>query len=514
MPRFANKTYAIASPGGGFKEDIPAILIADAYTPGSPTKNVVFESGCIEKEQGRLRAYAQDIPDNGEINMIAEFEQSDGSRYLIVGTKDKIYSRDWDVADWTDITGANVLTGDETDFWSFVQYGDVFLMTNGIDPMYKWTGAGNIEVVGGSPPVCRFVTVFKDYVVAIKLDGEPHKFAWSAIGEFEVWDDGDAGSAVVDDSYPIVGYTKMFDFLIFFKQFGTYLAEFIGSPLIFRLQKRIERVGAVGPHSIVTLNDRSYFLGQGKEILMYDRVDARTISDPIEETMSRIEDDNVELVFGFPLDPLGKVVWLVPLGDTERCNAMIIFDTNMGNWFVLEDIDSNVIGVGRHASQEVTTWQDLIDDGVTWADLLAAGTRWDDLMVIPGERIYLTGGEESVVYRLFSGLRDKGAVFPGVWVTKKIGFERMNVKKRILYMQHYFKNEMVDYNVNVSMRLDNSPSFINSRTFGLNAGTQDEFIIFEHPIDVVCKTLQLKIEGKDRWRYIGTIFYYNDQGTR
>jgi len=508
------KQYAIVSPAGGFKEDLPSILIDKVYTPGYPTKNVLYENGLIRKGKGRGQDFVT-LTGSREVNMLAHFEKTTialgRKRYFIVGSKDKIYY--WNGTAWADITGAATFTGTETDIWSFTPYGEYFIFTNGKDGLYKWGGTGNIAILGGTPPNAKYVAQFKNYVVAANVAGYYNRVAWSAIGEMENWTTGDSGEAIVDDVQPIMGLSATTNYLVIFKQFSIYIMNMIGGDLVFSINKRVERVGCHAPHSITELNNQVYFFGSNKRIYMFDGIEAHDISASIQDMLAQIKESNFGLIHGITIDSLNRLVWLIPKGNVTRNNYMVVYDVNIGAWFQYE-IEGTVMGVGGYEVEADDTWNTMLaQPGITWATI-DPDRQWDDISYSSGERVNVIGSTDGKVYRMFYTVDDKGADFTGTFVTKKVEFGAPNVVRRVLQLQHYFKNEGVDRSVTISARIDNEPTFETGETFDLNGGTDDEFVIFDQYVDYVCKTLQLKIEGSDNWQYIGTIFSYEDLGYR
>ena len=473
-----SEQFAIISPLGGIKEDMPSILLPDTYTPGYPTKNIIYKKGCICKEKGRIQKFTA-LPDDRYCNMLCSFEPSGESRYFIAGSKDKIYR--WAVDEWVDATDEFELSGDDTDYWSFTQYGDYLLLTNGTDEIYKFSGT-DISLLGGSPPVAKFVTSFKNYVVALCLsESGEHKMAWSAIGEMENWTTGDAGEAVVIDTAAVTGHAQTTDYLIIFKKAGIYMCSFVGGDVPFTLSKRVEGNGTSSPHSVTTLNNQVYFFSTSKRFYRFDGIEAEDISAEIQETLDNIKEENFALVQGAVLDNK-YIAWLVPEGDVTECNKMLILDTSTGAWYKHE-IEGTVIAPGGYVIEANETWETmLLKPEITW-DTVDPDWKWSDVSYSIGERLNIVGGSDGKIYQLFAATDDKGEDFTGTFVTKKIEFDSPNIVKRVLQMQHYFKNEGIDREITLSARADNNKSFEQSETFNLNGGDEDEFVIFDQYVD-------------------------------
>lgn len=502
--------FAIVSPLGGIKEDMPSILLPDTYTPGYPTKNVIYKKGCICKEKGRVQQFTT-LPDGRFVNMLFNFETSAGSRYFIAGSKDKIYR--WNSADWTDITGAIEFTGNDTDYWSFTQYGDYLLFTNGIDAIHKWNGSGDIAALGGSPPKARFITSFKSYPIALCLtESGKHKMAWPAIGEMENWTGGDSGETVIIDTAEVTGHAQTTDYLIIFKKAGIYLCNFVGGDIPFNLSKRVEGIGTDSPDSITVLNNRVRFFSTNKRFCMFDGIEADDISEEIQETLDNVKEENFGLVQGAVLDNK-HIGWLVPEGETDECNRLLILDVDTGAWYK-DEVEGTIIAVGGYKIEANETWETMLaKPEITW-DTVDPDWKWSDVSYSIGERLNIIGGIDGKIYQLFAASTDKGSDFTGIFATTKLDFKNPNIVKRTLQMQHYFKNEGIDREITLSARAGNNKNFEQAETFNLNGGDEDEFVILDQYVDFVGKTLQLQMESAANFQYIGTIFYYENLGLR
>ena len=507
------KEYAIISPGMGIREDMPSILLEKTFTPGDPTLNVIFEKGCIRKAKGRSEEFVP-LTDRNDVILLMPFEQTTGIRFFIAGSKAHIYRWDSTEGDWVDITGEADFSGTDTDFWKYTAYGDYLILTNGADNLYKWNGEGDISLVGGSPPSsAKYIANFKNYLVAGNLEDGAHKVAWSAIGEPENWTTGDSGEAVVIDTAPVTGFAQTTDYLIIFKENSVNLMHFVGGDLVFNINRRIQGMGCYAADSISVLNNIVYFFGSNKRLYRFDGIEAHDISEGIQDTLSRIKTENFGLIYGMTLSTLNRIVWLIPEGDVDACNKMLTYDVERGSWFKT-DIGGTVMGVGGYELESDETWDTyLARPEITW-DNIDPDLRWSDISYATGERVQVIGGADGKIYRMFSTVDDIGATFPGTFVTKKVEFGQANTVRRVLKMQHYFKNEGMDRTITISARIGNNANYETGKEFSLNGGDEDEFMILDHYVDYLGKTLQLKIECDSFFQYMGTIFYYTNIGKR
>ena len=73
--------------------------------------------------------------------------------------------------------------------WQFTQFGDVLLATNNDDKIQAWTvnSSTTFDDVSASAPVCKYITVVRDFVVAANISGAPNKVQWSDINDETDW---------------------------------------------------------------------------------------------------------------------------------------------------------------------------------------------------------------------------------------------------------------------------------------------------------------------------------------
>lgn len=483
------------------------IYITSNYASEDPVNKYIVNCAGIEFWSGG---------EQSKINLLANLEQSTGDKFLVVGTHKKIYFRD--ISNFADITGEAELTGETKDLWFHVAYGDYLILTNGKDPILKWSGSGDVEELGGTPPdTAKFLANFKNYLIAANISsGEvisPGNIAWAGIGEMEKWAEGDDGSStdygetVVSDAMPITGLGVSTDFLVVYKQFSIHLVRFVGGDIVFNIEDRIKGVGTSSPASVVILNGINFFLGTDKRFYAFDGTQAVNISENIKDILSSIKTDNLGLVSAVTIPEQNLILWAVPAGNVTGNNTLIIYNTATSAWTRV-DCECNVLSAGGYEQQSDESWDTILG---TWQE---QSRTWDEISVAKGSRKYLAAGDDGFIYEVLSSVLDNGIEFEGEFVTKKIDFGAPNIMRRILKMQHYFKNGSPDDTIEVSARLDNSASFSDEQEFDTHIENEDEFLVIDQFCDYVAKTLQLKFKSGSQWEYMGTIFYYSDMGLR
>jgi hypothetical protein len=139
---------------------------------------------------------------------------------------------------WTDVTGAITLTPGNLCQMIDHQLGanEYIIGCNGVDAVFKWTGAGNAAVLGGSPPVFSSVEKYHDTIFG--SNGQYNYF--SDIGDPETWNTTDWVLAFHKD---IVCQHKIGDTL------AVFMADSVGSVNGYSFldyQVEQERIGTFG----------------------------------------------------------------------------------------------------------------------------------------------------------------------------------------------------------------------------------------------------------------------------
>lgn len=122
-----------------------------------------------------------------KINGIADYQMRDLTQYLVVTTDDDIYYDNAGI--WTSIKGALAFSDGRA---SFATFNNLLVGTNGIDAPYKWSSVGNCALLGGSPPIGKYITSFNGRLVLANCkDGAfdyPTRVYYSDIDNPESWD--------------------------------------------------------------------------------------------------------------------------------------------------------------------------------------------------------------------------------------------------------------------------------------------------------------------------------------
>ena len=192
------------------------------------------------------------------------FRDNANTVYNFVATNTNIYQLDGGT--FTSRKGS--LTGTSTDFFTFTQFGNYIIASNGVDaPQYYLMGTStnfaNLSAIAtdGSPPLFRVSGVIRDFLVTGNISGATNRIQWSGINDISTWTEGSksadyqdlpgSGGRVVGITSGEIGYV--------FRQNQIIRMDFVGGATVFRLSVISPNRGAVYGKTICQDNRRVFF---------------------------------------------------------------------------------------------------------------------------------------------------------------------------------------------------------------------------------------------------------------
>lgn len=254
------------------------------------------DNGFFDDQAGLFDSYAGlfddagtrvflDTIDNQAIKGIHVQKQSDGRLIAVWGTATSLFL--FDSTGVTDVTrSAGPYSGnaspsdivDET-HWSFAQWGDWVLATNGADTpqVLKYPSATEFEDLANFPcDSAEIVRVIGPHAVFFNLRGTytptstptaPNELVFSKQDDVEQWDPAVSGNATAgllplrDFAGPIIAVEHLSGFLIAYGESGTHIIEY-GGQFLFTGRKGALGIRAVSKNSIASIGSRHLALTQ------------------------------------------------------------------------------------------------------------------------------------------------------------------------------------------------------------------------------------------------------------
>jgi hypothetical protein len=270
--------------------------------------------------------------------MVGKFNTS---TQLFAGGATKLFKFNGTTLDLENKSKTGGYTG--TGRWSFTQFGSVVLAANNSEKIQAWTvnSSSLFADVSADAPICKYVTVVRDFVVAANISGTSNKLQWSNINEETNWTSGAASQAdyqIIPEGGNIVAVTG--------GEFGLVLLEhalvrmsYIGSPLFFQFDTISSNLGCVDNGSVAQYAGMTYFLSDdgfyscdGKSIVP---IGAEKID---KYFYANLNISNVSTISS-TIDPVRKiVVWNYPTISGGR--ELLIYNWQIQRWSRCETTSS------------------------------------------------------------------------------------------------------------------------------------------------------------------------------
>ena len=194
----------------------------------------------------------------------ASYRDSALNSHIYAGSATKLYELASD-GSWTDRTrlsgGDYATTTNET--WSFTQFGDLCIASNWNDAIQSlnMSSGSNFAALSGSPPKCRHIATFGDFVFLGNTENSVSQIKWSAINDATGWTDGtdQAGSQTFPDGGAVQGFAAH-DTLTVFQRFKIRRLQYVGGAVIMQIDVISEEKGAIVDGAICSQGAISFFL--------------------------------------------------------------------------------------------------------------------------------------------------------------------------------------------------------------------------------------------------------------
>jgi len=320
----------------------------DNLNPGATVATNVYHAQSSYKPVKGLVAYsgASNVTQNAK--GAGSFRDNTNTVFTFVGTKDNIYKLT--SGTFTSVKGSLTISGTDTDFFTFTQFGQYIIASNGVNPpMYYLMGTStnfatlqSIATAGTVPAKFRVSGVIRDFLVTGNIENAKNKIAWSGINDISVWEAGvsssdtqelpGSGGQVVAITSGEVGYV--------FRQNQITRMDFVGGNVVFRFSVISPNRGAVFGQSVCQDNrqvffyaDDGFFQINGDQILP---IGAEKINRFFDSDLNKAYTDRITAA----VDPFNTLaIWLYPsknnAGNTNGvCDRLLIYNYVTQKWTI------------------------------------------------------------------------------------------------------------------------------------------------------------------------------------
>jgi hypothetical protein len=270
----------------------------------------------------------------------ATFKRADGVVVNLAGTQTGLFKLN--AGAWSNISRAagGPYTAGAEDFWQFKQFGGLALATNFRDVPQKFDieSGALFSVLGGSPPLAKYIAVVGDQVVLGHLDlDRASSIHWSGTNNAEQWTAGVNNSDVqaFPDGGHVMGITGGTVGYVFQQSAIRRMLPKPGSMELYQFDVIEPDRGLVAPRSLVQIGRRIFYLsqdgfwmftGEGSQPIGVERVD-RTF-------YSRLDTSRIDKVIG-AADPVNQiVVWIYPSRSSPngQPDQALIYHWSIDKW--------------------------------------------------------------------------------------------------------------------------------------------------------------------------------------
>jgi len=503
--------FGIFSPVMGIKQDFPAELLENTFTPDAENVRVVDGEIHLAKMRRQILIdgdYAVDIIH------LHRLDKVNGNSYLFAFTAQGIYLWEPVGGTWDDYLTEGVSLTATTE-WSTITFNEKVIATNNKDKVlvgdnsttFTWldTASGVEYATTTYLTRARFVAVYENYLLLgdTTEDGTVHsrRVRWSDIGDEANWFGGDGGYVDFSGSDRVTGVGHSATQLIILKERSVHRMFLTAGDLVFNTAEITMEYGCTAPKSVINAGDGSLiFLASDKRLVT---VDGQEISAKVAPILRQIPDDYINLVYGHRVREYDELWWSIPYG-IVTANNKILSVSKTGDWQVR---DMSVVCFERFDLNTTYTIDNVPYDSIDeW--------NWESIDSIEGSSGYLldVGASGSAVYSLHDSTKDAGSEFTGFFVmaTDLAGGKDLLTYKRLLQMTFYFRAEGHDGDITVSIQKDRSGSYQSVGT--VTPAGSGNLRIVQVPCDVRARHFLIKISATQRFRFLGVIFDYIPNG--
>lgn len=404
-------------PFGEWLPDQPEYL-----NPGANTANNVYFAAQSYKRFPSLVPYSSNNMGK-DSRGAGSFRDNSNTVFNFVGTNTDIYQLDG--GSFTSRKGS--LTGTNTDFWTFTQFGNYVIASNGVDaPQYYLMGTStnfaNLSSIAtsGTVPTFRVSGVVRDFLVTGNHSTASNKIQWSGINDITTW----AAGTKQSDSQELPGsggeivHITSGEIAYVFRQNQIIRMDYVGGATVFRLSVISPNRGAVYGRTVCQDNRRVFFYADDG----FFEVNGDQVISIGAEKVNRFFDLDLNKAFSdricAAVDPFNQLaLWLYPskndtANTTGICDKILIYNYATQKWSTADASASTIFSqfVGAYTVELM----DIISENLDNINIALDTDFWS------GGQLLLGAIDNDYKAAIFSGTENEGTIetrelelFPG-----------------------------------------------------------------------------------------------------
>lgn len=210
-----------------------------------------------------FQAFSQPLPAHPMGTILAYV--INGNYRLFVGTQHAIYLFNPETLGWTDVSKTGGYSTVDGRRWSFAQFGDLIIATNGTDPV-QWINVNTPDQfadLGGNPPTALFCGTLGDFVMLANLGSDQRSVHWSGLNQPHFWTPRQRSSDFqpFPDGGEIMAFAGGVDGCVIFHAESIRVGQLaLQTPMVMTFTQTIPNHGCLAPRSVVSTGHGIFYL--------------------------------------------------------------------------------------------------------------------------------------------------------------------------------------------------------------------------------------------------------------
>lgn len=352
-----------------------------------------------------------------------------------------------------DLTGSDIFTGSDSDFFFFENWKDRLFITNNVDriKVYDGTNVANLDIDFDGDDVndvntCLLIFVYKGHLVLLRTIEKgincPHRARSSVPNSYTNWKESQGGAYVDCPSIDwIMGADFIENDLVCGMERSVWILKYFGDPnLPFKWENVKGTEGCFSTFSICAFSDELIMLAATR-LVATDGIDIDGVDKKIPDFTLNWNHEGFKYCYGTVLEET-RTLWLsypsIGAGHSDRVLVMNYEEGTFADF-----------GLSLHSFGYYLQLEDLILDDID-IDIDTIEYSFDDKELQPGYPITLGGSYDGYIYQLNDGGNDKGqAIEFEIESGKWNPYIKQGNKTRLGYIDF-----LVDMDPNISFNVD------------------------------------------------------------
>jgi hypothetical protein len=420
-------------PVEGLDYSQPSTFIADRA--GFP-RNIRFYRNELRKRPG-LSLYGAEVMAS-QIMGYGLLQLSTESKYLVRASKAKLEAYNALTDAWAEIGTGLEGTDDDQFHFAVVTETGLLIITNYVNVVRKWTGAGSVAALGGSPPKARYACYVSPYLLLAYTDDgssvKPWGVSWCDTDDPENWSTGNAGSALLsDEPSPITNIKKLNAYAAAYKRDSIWLGRKVDTANVFIFDNIRTGIGLPASKALVDVEGWHYFMGHSN-FHRWNSASIEDIGDKVsDEVFERMDRELISRCWAMHVRDLNEVWFFIVTQGHSWPNEIWKYDYKVRRWHRDDCTVPLTAGI---------TWQKTIteawnDQTGTWDEDLR---RWNDLVMTAQADQVLVGDSSGQSLKIdYNISSDNGVLYPAEFISKDFVADHLEFYKRWLQLDVWAK---------------------------------------------------------------------------